>query len=243
VNAALIAKVRSLAAADLYRMTGEKKWHDLFLTTFEIHHEEANWVYLQTKRERDSEKVELCRSELIRAADKILGEQQKVGFRWSRRGAGDEDWKWGLFSRPEGGDVLVRAWRLTGEPRFRRGMVLAAQMGLGANPNNVVYTSGLGRNPMRNVFYHDTLCQGIAFPAGLVAFGPVNPATSTTGMFSQIEAVAAFFVPAHAAWPQTEFCVDTGRVHVIDEHTPDATSGQATYLWGSLAFEHRLNNP
>ena len=180
--------------------------------------------------------MELCRSELIRAADRVLGEQQKVGFRWSRRAPGDEDWKWGLFSRPEGGDVLVRAWRLTGEPRFRRGMVLAAQMGVGANPNNVVYTSGLGRNPMRNVFYHDTLCQGIEFPAGLVAFGPINPTTSTSGMFSQIKAVVPSFVPAHAEWPQTEFCVDTGRVHVIDEHTPDGSTGQAAYLWGSLAY-------
>ncbi len=235
VNAALIAKVRSLAAADLYRLTGDKKWHDLFLETFNARHEEAAWAYLQTRRERDPAMVERCQKQLIRSAETILNEQQKVGFRWSRRGPGDELWKWGLFSRPEGGDILVRAWRLTGEPRFRQGMVLAAQMGLGANPNNVVYTSGLGRNPMRNVFYHDTLCLGLESPDGLVAFGPVNPDTPASSMFSQIKSVSAFFVPAYTEWPQTEFCLDTGRVHMIDEHTPDGSTGQAAYLWGSLA--------
>ena len=34
--------------------------------------------------------------------------------------------------------LTSRSCRLTGEPRFRQGMVLAAQMGLGANRNNVV---------------------------------------------------------------------------------------------------------
>ncbi len=126
------------------------------------------------------------RRQIVAEAERILTEQGKVGFRWTRRWPGAETWQWGLFARPEGGVTLVRAWRLTGEARFRRAMVLAAQRAVGANPNNLTYCAGL--------------------------------------------------VPRYQDWPLTEFCVDSGRVHPIDEFTPDATMGPVPYLWGSLGF-------
>jgi len=109
-------------------------------------------------------------------------------------------------------------------------------MGVGANPNNLTYTSGLGRNPMRNVFYHDTEMQGLEPPGGLTAFGPFNPANTHHAFLDQIKNLEVYFVPQFRAWPQAEFCLDTGRVHPIDEFTPNGTLGPVSYLWGSLAY-------
>lgn len=229
-------RTRNLAAADLYRLTGEPRWHELFLKTFGQCDEEAAWVYLRTSRVRDPERVAQCRENLLRAARQVLEEQRKTGFRWTRRGPGAENYAWAFFSSSAGCDALLRAWRLTGEARYRQGAVLGAQLVAGANPNNMAYTSGLGRNPMRNIFAHDTLVQGLEPPAGLTAMGPFNPAGGNTTLHSQISGIAPFFTPPYREWPQTEFCLDSGLVHPIDEYTPDGSMSPVSYLWGSLAF-------
>ncbi len=232
----VLGKVRNLAAADLYRLTGDGRWNELFVRTFLLRNEEAFWVYLRTERERDPRRLAQCREELLRLAQWILDEQQKVGFRWVRQQPAVENRIWGLFSENSGAEQLVHAWRLTGEAQYRQGAVMAAMMGVGANPNNLTYTSGLGRNPMRNVFYHDTEMQGLEPPGGLTAFGPFNPANTHHAFLDQIKNLEVYFVPQFRAWPQAEFCLDTGRVHPIDEFTPNGTLGPVSYLWGSLAY-------
>lgn len=229
-----INKSRNLAAADLYRLTGDKRWHDLFLKTFADRNSESIWVYLRTNRDRDQVSREQCRIGLLESAQQILDEQQKVAFRWVRRKAGNENGAWGLFQRKDGSEILIRAWQLTGETKYRKGAILSTQMALGANPNNMVYTTGLGRNPMRNILYLDAEVQGKETPDGYPAFGPFNPHSQHKGFNNQMQRVAPFFVPEYHAWPQSEFCLDSGQVHPIDEHLPDLT-GWVVYLYGALA--------
>jgi endoglucanase len=230
----IINRVRSTAAADLYRLTGEKRWHGLFLSTYNMQNDEGTWVYLNTHRERDQECLEKCRNGLLQAAQQVLDQQQQVAFRWARRRAGAENGAYGLFQREDGSELLIRAWQSTGEAKFRQGAILSAQMALGANPNNMTYTSGLGRNPMRYVFYLDAEVQGFETPDGISAIGPYNPNSNRAGFVNQVQRVAPFFVPDFHKWPQSEFCVDFGQVYHIDEHVVDLI-GWVAYLWGSLA--------
>jgi endoglucanase len=230
----ILSQVRNLAAADLYRCTGSKRWHELFLETFNARNSESSWVYLRTNFDLDKVKVEDCRNELIQSALQVLDEQQKVAFRWVRRKAGAENGAWGLFTRAEGSEVLIRAWQLTGDAKYRKAAILSAQMVLGANPNNMTYISGLGRNPMQHIHYYDTEVQGLETPAGLVAFGPFNPNSDNKTFNGQVQREAPYFVPEYRSWPQTEFCIDSGLVHPIDEHLPDLT-GWVVYLYGALA--------
>ncbi len=231
---AAVKQTRNLAAADLYRLTGEKKWEELFAQTLEPTHTNSMWVYLQTKRDRDPALVEKCRTTVLAAADETLTEQSQLGYRWTRTEPGAEDFGWGLFSRTPKSHLLLRAYQMTDDAKYRGGALLNAQMALGANPNNMTYISGLGHNPMRNIFHHDTKERGLEPPAGMVAFGPYNPNSTHQTFQNQIKRVSAHFVPDFTRWPQTEFCVDSGRVNPVDEHLPDH-NGCVAYLYGSLA--------
>lgn len=232
----IINRSRNLASADMYRLTGDKVWHELFLKTFESKDNESIWVYLHTDRERNQSRVEECRETLLQSAQNYLDEQEKTAFRWTRGKPGDENSAYGFFSRAEGSETLIRAWQLTGESKYRRGAILSAQMALGANPNNLSYTTGLGRNPMHYALYLDAEVQGIDTPDGYIVNGAYNPnSKNSTGFNNQVQRVAPFFVPEYKSWPQTEFCVDSGQVHHIDEHLPNQT-GRVAYLWGALAY-------
>jgi len=129
--------------------------------------------------------------------------------------------------------LLIRAWKLTNDPTYRSGAILSAQMALGANPNNKCYTSGLGRNPMHYPLYLDAEVQGKDTPDGYPAIGPYNPLSTNAGFTNQIERLTPMFTPGYKSWPMTEFCLDSGQVHHVDEHLPNIT-GWVVYLYGSL---------
>ena len=64
-----------------------------------------------------------------------------------------------FYSTPGGVD-LARAHRLTGRPEYLAGALAACQFSAGCNPNNLVYTSGLGANPMRHPLHVDSRLSG-----------------------------------------------------------------------------------
>lgn len=142
-------------------------WWTLSSTTKNFYFSSLPWLYyLQTNRNCDKAITASCRNELLTSAKQVLAEQQKVAFRCTRRNAGAENTVWGLFQRKEGSELLIRAWQLTHDREYRWGAILSTQMALGANPNNMVYTTGLGRNPMWNALLYDAEVLGHDTPNG-----------------------------------------------------------------------------
>ena len=76
----------------------------------------------------------------------------------------------GFFST-SGGKELVRAHYLTGNAKYLQGVVQSCQFQSGCNPNNLVYTTGLGANPVRVPLELDARGSGQPVPPGLTVFG------------------------------------------------------------------------
>ena len=68
---------------------------------------------------------------------------------------------------------LIAAWRLTGDPRFRTGALLAVDWMHGANPQGRVYTTGLGQNHTLYPLHAPSDVDGVEDPApGITIYGP-----------------------------------------------------------------------
>ena len=89
-----VKDVRSLAAAELFRMTGKKSWHDIFTATTPFKNQdtpkspeqaEAAWIYALSDRPGVDRALQArCRQATIREAERRLADQQKAGFRWMK---------------------------------------------------------------------------------------------------------------------------------------------------------------
>ena len=102
----------------------------------------------------------------------------------------------------------------------------------------MVYTSGVGANPVRHPLNLDSRLTGQPAPAGLTVYGNVDlarwgdqtwitwPITYYFGALSQ---------PNPRDWPTSEAYFDIFFMPALNEFTMDQTMGPNAYVWGYLA--------
>jgi len=239
-----VRDARDLAAAELFRLTGDPAWHDLFLATtafkdpqaelfvWQKHDQrDAAWVYARTGRPgMDAQVKANCRAAILREADERLASQAKAGFRWMKYA-----WRpfaWGAPVTPEA-ESVVRAHALTGEPKYLRALVLAAQFGGGANPLNLCYTTGLGPKWPQHPLHIDSRVTNQPPPPGLTIFGPQDVERTKNDWGAKL--VARFAHPPLAQWPTAEAYFDVFWYPAICEFTVQSPMAANAYLWGYLA--------
>jgi endoglucanase len=235
---------RNLAAAELFRLTGEPRWHDLFARTsvfgepgrelfvWQDHEQrDAPWVYVRTDRPgMDAGLKANCRAAIIKEADNRAANCAKAGFRWAKY-----EWQpgsWGAFSAPDGVS-LVRAHILTGDERYLRTLVLACQAGAGANPANICYTTGLGHDWPRHPLHIDSRITNQPAPAGLTVGGPIDVASHEDYWAQKI--VAGYCYPDVQQWPTLEAYWDVFWYPPMCEYTVQTPMARNAYVWGYLA--------
>jgi endoglucanase len=240
---------RNLAAAELYRLTGDAKWHKLFRATTAFtkdgvplfvwkSHEQrhAAWVYARTKREVDAKVQARCRAGILADANERVQFQKLAGFRWAK-------YQWlpavaGAFTAPDATCALVRAHALTGDVAYLRSLVLAAQHGAGANPLNICYTTGVGDRHPRNAMHIDSRISGQFPPPGLTVYGPVDTQRHGQPWANQI--VNRFCHPRLKDWPVMESYFDIFWYPVLCEFTIHQSIAPNAYAWGHLAAREPL---
>ena len=235
---------RNLAAAELYRVTGDERWNRLFLETtvftdpqagifvWQDHEQrDAPWVYLQTARPGTDPKVkENCRRAILQEADSRAARADQTGFRWVKY-----EWRptgTGSLTAPDGVS-LARAHRLTGDPKYLRALVLACQTGAGANPVNLCYTTGLGHASPQHPLHIDSQVSGQAPPPGLTVFGPSNPAQMKQDW--ALDLIDQTCHPPSRQWPIIEAYFDVFWYPLMCEFTVQAPMAENAYVWGYLA--------
>jgi len=239
-----VRDARNLAAIELFRLTGDPAWHDIFLATtafkdpkaelfvWQKHEQrDAAWVYARTDRPGVDAQVKAnCRAAILREADERLASQAKSGFRWMKH-----FWRpfgWGAPATPEA-ESVVRAHILTGEAKYLRALVLAAQFGGGANPLNLCYTTGLGPRWPQHPLHIDSRVTHQPPPPGLTVFGP-QEVERAKGDWGQ-KNVARFCHPPVAQWPTAEAYWDVFWYPSVCEFTVQQPMAANAYLWGYLA--------
>ena len=235
---------RNLAAAELYRATGDERWHRLFIETTvftdpdaEIflweHHEQrdAPWVYATTEQPGvDVHVRENCRRAITKEADSRAAHCDRTAFRWTKyewRPAGT-----GILTSPDGLS-LARAHYLTGKAKYLRALVLACQTGGGANPVNICYTTGLGQDWPQHPTHVDSQVSGQPPPPGLTVFGPVNPAQMSQDWAHDL--IDRTCYPPSRDWPIIEAYFDVFWYPLMCEFTVHSPMAVNAYTWGYLA--------
>jgi endoglucanase len=243
-----VVDMRNLAAAELFRLTGDAKWHDIFikttvfkaagapLTKWPDHNQRDNaWVYLQTSNAAVDKQVQAgCRQAILAEADARVKQIANTGFRWTK-----DTWApaaWGVFGIPDGISI-ARAHRITGDSKYLEALVRLTQHSAGANPINMSYTTGIGPRYPRHPLHVDSLVTNQPPPAGLTVFGPVG-VKEGSGFWGQTLA-NPFLHPKFDSWPTTEAYWDIFHYGAMCEFVVDGPMIATAYVWGYLAATPR----
>jgi len=244
-SAEAVRDARNLAAMELLRCTGKPEWHKVFLATTVFgdpasdlykwkHHDQgdAAFLYVRAIGPGLDETVRAnARKAILRSADESVRMVQATGFRWAKF----NPWSpvgWGALADPHAVSLL-RAHRLTGETKYLRSAVLACQTGLGANPANLCYTTGLGHESPKNPLVVDSRTRGLAPPPGITVFGPTDVVRNREHWAMKLMARATW--PDPKDWPTTEAYFDVYLFPQVCEFTVHTTMTGVAYAWGYLS--------
>lgn len=249
-----VKDARNLAAIELFKLTNDPAWHRIFLETTALtnpgsplfryeHHDqaEAAWSYLQAATKITTPAIrDNCRSAILSSAESLLAAQGKAGFGWLKSPSRPPFA--GAFTIPFTRDV-IRAWLLTGDPRYQAAVELSMQPTLGANPLNLSYTSGLGSAPVHHPCYPDALFSGQEAPPGITVLGPLDLSFNNGAKSKVVNSYRAFCYPEIDKWPVMETFLDIFWLPLMSEFSVETMAVQV-YTWGFLAaYPTRANHP
>ncbi len=237
---------RNYAAAELFRLTGETQWHDVFEATsahvdpaaplyrWQSHDQEHGaWVFSRTDRPGMNEALKgNCLNAIVAAADERVTTSDRTGFRWTKY-----PWRpfgMGIPSAPDA-VVLLRAYVLTDDERYLRAAVLACQVGAGANPSNLCFTTGVGIISPQHPLHLDSRLTHQAPPPGLTVLGPRDVTSAAFADDWGRRLLKPHCYPELASWPPIESYMDVFWNSPLCEFTIHLPMAQNAYVWGFLA--------
>ncbi len=244
----IVDSQRNLAAAELYRLTGNDKWHQLFLNTTAFKDANASvsphsyydqshsaFVYARTQRSVDQTVQQNGINAIVKAAKRDIETIESTGFKWNadpKSAIG-----WGSMTTPKT-RALFHAHTLTGDEAYLRAGILATQFAAGANPSNMMYTIGLGyRNPQMPLMA-DMRASGQEPPPGITVYGPMdvqNPNGHAGKWEAAIKKFAKEMSPSPWEWPTAEAYFDSYYYVPVTEFTVHQSIGPTAYSWGYIA--------
>lgn len=240
---------RNLAALELYRLTQDSYWHDIFLATtvfknaqaepfvYGSHEQrDAAFLYAQMNSEGVDKQVQAnARASFLRYADGLVSLTKTTAFGWSKNHPESPlGWANGLGA-PKSVNIL-RAHALTQDPKYLLAGIDSTQFSGGANPDNMVFTTGLGDRSPQHPLIIDQRITGQVPPPGITVYGPAD--LSFYKDYWTINALASSTFPPPLQWPTVENYFDVYLYPLGAEFTVDYMLSPA-YTWGYLAASKR----
>lgn len=143
----------------------------------------------------------------------------------------------GYFTAP-GGVInvdVVRAHHLLRTQDTLATLVASTNFTLGANPENMAMTTGLGPNPVQFPLRLDSRRTGQPAPAGLTVYGAADQSTPGAEWVHIWVIGQDRTVPNSRTWPAQESYYDIFGWPGCNEYTVDRPIALAAYTWGYLA--------
>ena len=237
---------RNLAAIELYRLTGDKKWNDIFMQDTRLVDPNASLAVWGSHNQRNAAFVyatlddELAHPMLKKMIINAIIKEAKAMRRYAMGNAFNltapdqyRSLSWGFYGAP---DVLslVRAHYLTGEEEYLKTLVQACQFSTGANPMNMSMTTGVGYNYPKNPLHIDSRRTNQKPPIGITVFGNCDLKVNQDDWFIK-GYISKLCTPDMMEWPYTEAYFDTIFPAVQSEFTVNNPMGYTAYVWGYLA--------
>jgi len=242
---------RNLAAVELLWLTGEARFDDAFRESTvvtqpnseTVRQHEALFTYARLPNGvGDTAFKQKARAALLALADVGLNFAEGNSFGITSVVPTLPPMAWvGYFSTPEMiSAVLPRAHYLSGDTKYLRGAVRAANFSAGANPENMAYTIGIGPRHPRAVLHVDSKASAQPAPKGITVYGPSDPAEN----YEFDKWVYTWFlnksaVPEPRSWPAAEAYVDLPNWPSMTEYTVQQNIGPTAYYWGYLAAREK----
>ncbi len=236
---AVVPAERNLAAVELYRLTNDKRWHQVYLSTqnADNNRTEAAFVYARLdKKLVDGKAQEAAKNKLLAEADRLaaLGDNNAFGITNGKPGTpiGAYSASYTIPADP----TLVRAHYLTGDSRYLKTILRSTLYVAGANPMNLSLTTGLGENAVQNPLHEDSQHSGQPAPIGITVFGPFELTKNYAQPGSPMEKrINTILYPELSEWPTSESFFDVFWIVPMNEYVIDRPLGQVAYVWGYLA--------
>ncbi len=237
---------RNLAAVELYRLTGESRWHDIFLETTvytdadartrerDSHEQrDAAFVYAQLDPVAGAEAIhDHAYQALLREADQLVRFGKRTAFRWVKTNP-YAPIGWGNSIGTPQVIPILRAHALTEDEKYLQAAVLGAQFSAGANPQNLVYTTGVGQQSVEHPNTIDQRMMAEPPPPGITVFGPLD--LTQFGDYWTVKLFADDTFPAPQEWPTAEAYFDVYKFIAATEFTVMDTIASTAYTWGYLS--------
>ena len=129
--------------------------------------------------------------------------------------------------------AMLRAHALTNEEHYLGHALTATQYSIGANPENLVYTTGLGQRSVQHPLVIDQRMRGLTPPPGITVYGPLDVATY--GDYWVLDLLSPVTTPNPYEWPTVENYFDTYFNPAMTEFTVMESMNEVAYTWGYLA--------
>ncbi|NEP16832.1 MAG: hypothetical protein F6J97_07990 [Leptolyngbya sp. SIO4C1] len=241
-----VTDAQNLAALELYRLTADDRWHQRFLATTifqsaqqtayrwqHYNQREAAFIYASlSDLPTDATVQRNARRTLLSDADTIVETGQQTSFHWTKALPDLPISTGNSFGRPEA-VTLLRAYHLTESEHYLRAAILASQFAAGANPENMVYTTGLGhRSPQHPLIINQRVTNQPP-PPGITVYGPLDAQNfEDYWLFSQL---GNSVYPDIYEMPTAESYLDIFMYPAVAEFTIQDTIAHTAYTWGYLA--------
>lgn len=239
---------RNFAAIEVYRLTKDKKWLDMFMEETVLKDEKPDlFRYGKAVQQHQAFAYAMLPDDLAdpvikkkavaateEMAARCLAYAQGNAFNLTTADKGRPMFQF-FYSVPEVKD-LVRAHYLTGDPKYLAGAVQAALFPSGANPMNATYTVGVGTDYPRNPLKVDALWTGQKTPIGQTVFANCDflhwkDSFHTWPMNLYLDKICQ---PNGYSWPIPEAFFDVFLYVAQDEYVVEGFGANA-YAWGYLA--------
>lgn len=237
-----VKDARTLAAAELFRATGDARAHEVFLATSAFaggssqrtpEQWEAGVSYALTERAGARQSTQdAVRTLLLRTADGILSEGPG-DFGQYRTPGTPYHFQFAAGTPSASADFLVLAHAFSGNRKYLEAIVSDAQFGLGANPMNLSHTTGVGWGDPEAIVHHDAALNDQGPPPGITiwgtsSFGLITGAASLVSQVQKwLKPLRLEEVPAHENFQS--------HIPKLAEFTVNTSMDATTFVWGYLA--------
>lgn len=229
---------RAVSAAELYRLTNDKRWHEAFKKSDfrDKSRPEAAFIYSTIDPALTDKKVRKEALQLLEKwADEILLVADNNAFGNTTGSPGVPLGGWGSHLSVPASPTLVYAHRATGDLRYLAALQRSALYSAGANPMNIVLTTGVGANPIKHPLHEDSRHNGQPAPIGITVCGPGEIpvfAKYFDGFEARLERECE---PSGMKWPAMESYFDIYGCDFQNEYVVDGNIGSTAFIWGYLA--------
>ncbi len=226
---------RERAAAELFRLTLDETYERIYLEIRCDSSYDSDFVYALLPNGIGSERVKrACREAILRSADRSLANGLEIPYHLPSEDLAQEDaGPWAHICTVPRNTQLIRAHYMTGNEQYLKAALAAADFGLGANPDNLCFTTGVGIHWPRHILHHDSRLTGQEPPVGITIFGPHDFNHPDDAIPRLLQ--ADFMWPGAYVWPSFESYLDIYRHPCMNEYTVQGTLGPNSYQWGYFA--------